>query len=62
MAINTQEGVSMAIPAIPVGVSGWLLLGLPIQDWIVLGTSLLLIGNLFFLGVRVYERFFKHGK
>ena len=42
---------------IPVGVSGALILGVPLDDWVVVGTILLLVGNLYFMVERLYKRY-----
>lgn len=41
----------------PIGVSGYIILGLPVDDWIVIGTGVLIVGNLFFMGLRIKDRF-----
>lgn len=47
---------------IPVGISGLLILGVSIEDWVLIGTGIVLLGNLYFLCERFYKRFSNHGK
>lgn len=44
---------------IPVGVSGALIMGMSLNDWILIGTALLLILNLTAAGMRFYQEVIK---
>jgi len=56
--LNTtmREDVSVVVNSIPIGVSGALIFGVPLSDWIVVGTAIVLIYNLFTIAERIYRR------
>lgn len=43
---NAAEQVALATTPVPVGVSGMTLLGIPLQDWVFIGTAMLLVFQL----------------
>lgn len=51
-----REDVNVVINSIPIGVSGALIFGIPLSDWIVIGTAVVLIYNLFTIAERIYRR------
>lgn len=56
--VHKLDSISQTIP---VGVSGALILGLPLNDWIVIGTSLLLVLNLTGAGMKFYRENIQRG-
>ena len=56
--VNKIDNVAQSIP---VGVSGALILGMSLNDWILMGTAVLLLLNLTSAGVRFYQEVIKRG-
>ena len=48
-----KEDVPLMTSSIPIGVSGAIIFGLPLQDWIVIGTALVLAYNLYVIGDKI---------
>ncbi len=59
---TAKQVAEVTLPAVPIGVSGAIIFGYPLQDWIVVGTATLLVGNLIWMGLRFKDRFFNDGK
>jgi len=43
---DAAEQAALATTPVPVGVSGMALLGIPLQDWVFIGTAMLLVFQL----------------
>lgn len=56
--MDKLDGVAQALP---IGVSGALIVGIPIEDWILIGTGVLLVFNLTMAGHRFYREVLKRG-
>lgn len=52
---HLMETVSQATVPVPVGVSGAVILGHTMQDWVLIGTGVLLLFQLFVMAVKVYR-------
>ena len=48
-----KEDLPAMVSSIPVGVSGAIILGFPLQDWIVVGTAIILVYNLYTIGHKI---------
>lgn len=55
MLATLPEKADAVASVVPVGVAGALIVGVPLQDWIVVGTALLLLCNLGFAVHRIYR-------
>ena len=53
-----KEEVMPLTQIAPLGVSGYIILGLPVNEWIVIGTGVLIVCNLFFMGLRIKDRYY----
>ncbi len=53
MTVEITEALSQSLP---VGVAGALVCGVPVADWLVMGSCVVLFGNLCFMGLRIYDR------
>jgi hypothetical protein len=56
-----MERVEATTQAVPIGVSGIIVVGLPVDEWILIGTGILLIFNLSMAGRRFYREVLKRG-
>lgn len=56
------DPVDITATSIPVGVSGALFFGVPLNDWIVIGTAVLLAVNISLALRRAYLEVFKNGR
>jgi hypothetical protein len=50
-----MDQVDQLTSAVPYGVSGAIILGATLDDWIVIGTALLLACNLGLMALRIYK-------
>lgn len=56
-----SEKVDMVTQGIPIGVSGALIAGVSLNDWIVIGTAVLIVYNLSKMVISIYRGVIKRG-
>lgn len=52
---HLMETVSQTTVPVPVGVSGAVILGYTVQDWVLIGTAVLLLFQLIVMGIKAYQ-------
>lgn len=62
---NTMETLAQSSLPVPVGVSGMTLLGVTVQDWVLIGTAILLVFQIVVIAPKVantVKSIFKRGE